>query len=326
MSLTLETREKQKPIILIYGNNPLVPLLLEEYSKEFKIAYVVELEQTEKRKDFYRIPRANVQFVKNLEEKIDYAVIFLSKKEDKNLIPSFMEKISNDGTRTAVIINVENLEDFYDVLLEYKNISPLKFLFLGDVYSENPSFNIGHKLFKIIQQAISEKSIRISQDFEPIFAIYYRDAILGINQTLFGPKKTDKFYYLFYSEPQSINSLAYILHRVEPDLEIHYQESLPAGRQGFLIVNFKIRLNPMQYIRQRVNALGLRIEKIVKFVCFFWPKKCLIYPQYRIPIIDCKYWFKILRDSYRLFRNCLLNNLKQFMPDIKRRVFRINIP
>src|SRR3989344_3672609 len=172
MSLTLETREKQKPIILIYGNNPLVPLLLEEYSKEFKIAYVVELEQTEKRKDFYRIPRANVQFVKNLEEKIDYAVIFLSKKEDKNLIPSFMEKISNDGTRTAVIINVENLEDFYDVLLEYKNISPLKFLFLGDVYSENPSFNIGHKLFKIIQQAISEKSIRISQDFEPIFAIY----------------------------------------------------------------------------------------------------------------------------------------------------------
>src|SRR3989338_347036 len=231
MSLTLETREKQKPIILIYCNNPLVPLLLEEYSKEFKIAYVGELEQTEKRKDFYRIPRANVQFVKNLEEKIDYAVIFLSKKEDKNLIPSFMEKISNDGTRTAVIINVENLEDFYDVLLEYKNISPLKFLFLGDVYSENPSFNIGHKLFKIIQQAISEKSIRISQDFEPIFAIYYRDAILGINQTLFGPKKTDKFYYLFYSEPQSINSLAYILHRVEPDLEIHYQESLPAGRQ-----------------------------------------------------------------------------------------------
>ena len=59
MSLTLEIHEKQKPIILIYGDNPLIPYLLDEYSGEFKIAYIGTIEQIEQGDDFYRIPKTN---------------------------------------------------------------------------------------------------------------------------------------------------------------------------------------------------------------------------------------------------------------------------
>ncbi|OGH18392.1 MAG: hypothetical protein A2868_02275 [Candidatus Levybacteria bacterium RIFCSPHIGHO2_01_FULL_40_15b] len=224
-NLTLEIHEKQKPIILVYGDNPLIPYLLDEYSRKLKIAYVGVLEQIEQGDDFYRIPKTNARWVKSLEEKLDYAVIFLSEKDDKAIIPSFLEKISNDGTRAAIIINIKNLENFYDVLLEYKKIPSLKFLFIGDVYSESPSFNVTSQTFKIVRKAISTHSITVSHDLEPVFIIYYKDTIVGINQVLFGKKKNDIFYYLFYSEPQTVNSIAYILRRIEPDLEIHYQES-----------------------------------------------------------------------------------------------------
>lgn len=228
-NLTLEIHEKQKPIILVYGDNPLIPYLLDEYSREFKIAYVGVLEQIERGDDFYRIPKTNARWVKSLEEKLDYALIFLSEKDDKAIIPSFLEKISNDGTHAAIIINIENLENFYDVLLEYKKIPFLKFLFIGDVYSQNPPFSLKSRVSKIVQRTIAERSITISEDLEPIFTIYYKDAIAGINQTLFGPAPPNSprgtFYYLFYSEPQTVNSIAYILRRFEHNLEIHYGES-----------------------------------------------------------------------------------------------------
>ena len=260
MSLTLEIREKQKPIILIYGDDPLIPYLLNEYSREFKIAYVGVLEQIEQGDDFYRIPKTNAKWVKSLEEKLDYAVIFLSEKDDKAIIPSFLEKISNDGTRAAIIINIKNLENFYDVLLEYKKIPSLKFLFIGDVYSESPPQSEKSPVAKIIMRAQATRSITIPQNLEPVFTIYYKDAISGINQILLGPgstsaslggststpsprgeagyrtvtgeagtslsasKRKETFYYLFYSEPQTVNSIAYILRRFEHDLEIHYGE------------------------------------------------------------------------------------------------------
>ena len=244
-NLTFEIQEKQKPIILIYGDNPLIPYLLDEYSREFKIAYVGVLEPIEQGDDFYRIPKTNARWVKSLEEKLDYAVIFLSEKDDKAIIPSFLEKISDDGTQAAIIINIKNLENFYDVLLEYKKIPSLKFLFIGDVYSESPPLNEGSPVAKIIIRARATRSITIPQNLEPVFTIYYKDAISGINQVLFVPaspraslgesrraslgghKKTETFYYLFYSEPQTVNSIAYILGRFEQDLEIHYGEPRP---------------------------------------------------------------------------------------------------
>jgi len=235
MSLTLEIHEKQKPIILIYGDNPLIPYLLDEYSGEFKIAYIGTIEQIEQGDDFYRIPKANAKWVMRLEEKFDYALIFLSEKDDKTIIPSFLEKISNDGTRAAIIINIKNLENFYDVLLEYKKIPSLKFLFIGDVYSESPPQSETSPVAKIIMRAQFTRSITIPQNLEPVFTIYYKDAISGINQILFGqsrlalgeagPQKKEAFYYLFYSEPQTVNSIVYILRRFEHDLEIHYEES-----------------------------------------------------------------------------------------------------
>src|SRR3989344_3520899 len=187
MSLTLEIHEKQKPIILIYGDNPLIPYLLDEYSGEFKIAYIGTIEQIEQGDDFYRIPKANAKWVMRLEEKFDYALIFLSEKDDKTIIPSFLEKISNDGTRAAIIINIKNLENFYDVLLEYKKILSLKFLFIGDVYSESPPQSETSPVAKIIMRAQATRSITIPQNLEPVFTIYYKDAISGINQILFPP-------------------------------------------------------------------------------------------------------------------------------------------
>ncbi len=230
-NLTLETQEKQKPIIFIYGDNLLITHLLDQYSKDFKIAYIGDLEFDVK-EDFYRIPKTNAKFVKDLEEKMDYAVIFLSDVDKKNL-PQIFDKIEHDHTKTTVLADIHEVEKFYDIILEYKKLTSLNFLFLGDIYAEQGDYS-DSKIAGEIQNARSKAVVTVTEsDLTPIFPIYLKDAVSGINQILFGPKTNTRFFYLFYSQPQTFISAAHILKRVVHDLEIKYQDKAEKDEKSF---------------------------------------------------------------------------------------------
>ena len=230
--LSIETSEKEKPIALVAGNsNPLIKFLLDRLSQEFKIAFVsssnIETGQnsTDNSNDFYRINPDSAYLVKNLEEKIDYAVIFLEEEQNRRYLPHLFEKLIEDHTKTIIIVDVSRVEEFYDVILEYKKSANFYFLLLGDIYGEHEPSTFNSEISKSIDQAIKEhRLILTGNDLSPIFPIYYQDALTGISQIMLGPAKGQKFYYLFYSHPQTYISLIHVLSRVEPDLEIQYAQ------------------------------------------------------------------------------------------------------
>lgn len=227
--LTLETHDREKPIILVAGTNVLINVWLEKTKEEFKIALISDDENvkaaTVQNDSFYRIRTDSAYLIKNLEEKIDYAVIFLENSEQRKYLPHVFEKASLDKTKTLVIISVQDSEKFTDVILEYKQDPNIYFAFLGDLYSEKEKRAANIDISSIIYQAIKDKTIIINgSDQTPIFPIYYEDALTAINTILLGDIKSQKFYYLFYSRPQTIVSATHILKRVEPDLEIKYED------------------------------------------------------------------------------------------------------
>ncbi len=224
--LALETRDREKPLLLVAGKSQLTSYLIEKSSDDFKIAYLSDEQiptSVAGSEHFYRIGKDSAHLIASLEEKIDYAVIFLESTSDKDFLPALFEKLSSDNTKTAVMIPVQKTDVFVDVMLEYKKNPSFYFLILGDVYSESGSDQ--EVISGLIKNAITNHIVKLTgDDLTPIFPIYLEDALTGINQVLLGPSKRQKFYWLFYSHPQTIISATHILKRVESDLEIQYED------------------------------------------------------------------------------------------------------
>ncbi|HVT00786.1 MAG TPA: DUF4012 domain-containing protein [Patescibacteria group bacterium] len=226
-TLIVESGTREKPILLIAGTNPLISYLIKSSQPDFKIALVSEADFAKdyQGSDLYHIRRDSAHLVKSLEEKIDYAVIFLDNAGDKDYIVDILDKLESDNTKTAVIIPTQTTDELTDIMLTYKKVSNFHFLFLGDVYSEEKNLSLGFDVAGLIGNSLTNHTVVMTgNDLLAIFPIYYKDAIEGIFHVILGPHKSQKFYYLFYSHPQTLISAIHILKRVEPDLEIQFRD------------------------------------------------------------------------------------------------------
>lgn len=305
--LILETREKEKPIILIAGDdNPLIPFLFDALGKQFKMAIISDSPGPQG-ENIYRIRPDSALLIKDLEEKIDYALIALSEKTNRKYLPGIFEKLTYDQAKVAVIINIREAELFFDVILEYNKLSSFYFLFLGDLYSEKVGEGPESEILRIIQKAIKNKSITFAgNDLQPIFPIYYKDALEAVSQILFSPPKKQKFYYLFYSHPQTVISAAHIIKRVENDLEIQYEERQNFGKdeksaeEQERLIQSKIVTSPSY-----LDKYFIGFEKSLRFFqarTFEEEKKEVIAPREIIPKgRDIKFLGKAIFISIFLF-------------------------
>ncbi|PIT89020.1 MAG: hypothetical protein COU27_02540 [Candidatus Levybacteria bacterium CG10_big_fil_rev_8_21_14_0_10_36_7] len=224
--LSLETSDKHKPTILIFPDkNPLSDILISYYEGDFKIIEVTNKEGDEKKSDYFRISPESSHLIKNLDEVIDYAVIFLGEAGGKQNVIDIVEKLTIDKTKTVFVVGIEQIEVFYDLIIELKNNKSFSFLIQGDIFSiEKNSFS-NSNLSKIIQTALTNQSILIIDDnLESIFPIHFKDAVNGINQVLFSKSLQERAYYLFYNHPQTLLSVAHLLKRVEPELELKFSD------------------------------------------------------------------------------------------------------
>ncbi|HVZ66820.1 MAG TPA: DUF4012 domain-containing protein [Patescibacteria group bacterium] len=272
-TLIIESDTREKPILLIAGSNPLIPSLIEESQKDFKIALVSEenLGESYQGEDLYHIRKDSAHLVKSLEEKIDYAVIFLDQGEDKNYIVNILDKLESDGSKTAVIINTQKVDTFSDIILTYKRVSNFHFLFLGDVYSESKNLSQGFDVAGLIGNSLTNHTVVMTgNDLLAIFPIYYKDAIEGIFNVILGPKKTQKYFYLFYSHPQTLISAIHILKRVEPDLEIQFKDSEAEDSKALshdeigALIKTKTLTDPI-YLDKYFEGFEKSIDKFVNY-------------------------------------------------------------
>jgi hypothetical protein len=224
--LSIETSDREKPIMLLTGEkNSLARFIIHEYNRDFTIAYITNSQATKDTQDnIYRIRFDAAELLKNLEEKIEYAIVFLD-AETKKQVPYIFEKLQKDKTKTAVIIDISEVETYKNVITHYKTLSNFFFIFLGDVYSENPAFNPSSPMGKLFEDMVHEKRITLTGgDMKPAFPIYYKDALTGINQVILGRGSKQKSYFLFYSHPQTYIAAVQIIEKAVPEVEISYTE------------------------------------------------------------------------------------------------------
>lgn len=224
--LSLETYDREKPILLLAGDkNPLVQLIIRDYVNEFTIAYITDSPKPkEYSENIYRIRHDAAELLKNLEEKVEYAIVFLEEENIKH-IGHIFEKLKLDKTKTAVVVDIRENDHFSEQIYAYKKLDNFYYIFLGDTYSHDPEYNPRSDTAQFIEGAIKDKKVILTGgDLKPIFPIYYKDALAGINQIILGKGSKQKSYFLFYNHPQTYISAVQIMERMMPDIQISYTE------------------------------------------------------------------------------------------------------
>lgn len=271
----VETQEKEQPLILLFGENPLIPPLIKAYKKDFKLILVAKSSDfIGNSKNLYQINPFSSHLVLKLKEEIDYAVLFLEKQDIKINLANFLSKFEQDKTRVVCIIPINSLNGFYDLILDLKKKNNIFFLILGDLFGKDEK-NIHSSVSEIIEKAFETKIIKLSgNELSPIFPISVGDTIKGINQVLFGTSKS-KLYYLFYEHPQTLISAVHLLKRVEPELEIRIeeekiieQEQSPSHEKVEQQIKTKLQIKPeflngnLLGFERSVNELFEKQEKV----------------------------------------------------------------
>lgn len=310
-TLTVETHDPEKSILFIVGEtNPLIPYLVEKYQKDFKIALVSSKTPATLGEGVFHVNSQNAALIKNLKEKIEYAIVFLQDSKVKDYIGPIFEKFAEDQTKTAIICAIERFEEFYDVANAVKKATSFYFLFEGDVYSEIPHFGISFTA-KLIDDAIHKKEVALAgNDLQPIFPIYYKDAIDQITQILLGPAKRKQYYFLFYEHPQTIISAVHIIERIEPDLKITYRES-PAERFGDLSM---LEAEIEEKLGEKPVFLSQSSDGFENSIKHFITRGPIIEPEEKPSIINApKKIYKSRKRSFNFISTALLVALLLFV-------------
>jgi len=221
--LLLETANKNVPVFLLCGNNTTVTnFLLQEYEKDFKIAHITNISSDATRDTYYRILPESSYLINKLEDKIEYAVIFLEEEKDKIVLQSILPKLERDQTKTLILIPLTKRGDFYDIILELKKKEFIKFGFLADIFGQKIPLS-NSNISKIIQNAILKSAVSLPEDTgSSEFCISDNDFLTGINHILFSHNSTKQFFYLLYEHPQTYTSIVHLLSRVEPGLAVDF--------------------------------------------------------------------------------------------------------
>lgn len=226
-SIEVITADEGKPFLFLYGEtHPLFFPFIKKHNENLKFMILTEGVANSFdsiNNNIYLIKTSQIDLFLAIKETISYAVFFLQNEKDINYFSSIVKKLEKDKTRIALVVPIRNISIFYNILLEFKAKKNITILFIGDLYGQTIP-NDASLVSSLIHSALSKKSIQLSgNDLYGIFPISDSDAINGITHAIFGSKRKDNYYYLFYIHPQTFVSAVHLLRRVEPDLEIQFE-------------------------------------------------------------------------------------------------------
>lgn len=214
----IDIAEKQKPNILVCGNNFFSEFICLNLAKSSEMILI-------NNKTHY-INSNNLMILKdqkdlrNINGKIDYSIIFL---EDNKILSELLEKVKKDNSKTIIIIDIRKVNNYYNVIQNLTDKDNFYIVLLGDLFGKNVDSKTSSAA-KIIQIVKQRKPISLlGNELLPIFPVSLEDAFKGISHILFGNIKKVKVFYLFYKYPSTLISSLLLLKRIEPDLEISYE-------------------------------------------------------------------------------------------------------
>ncbi len=225
--LDIEENESSRPLLCVFGEEPhILEPFIRENSSKFRIILVANkrLPFLEDYPDIYFLTYKNAELLPKLQEKLDYALIFLKASHTSEQLLPLAEKVSNDRSQTLIVTRPEELHSLQLMLQRMKEIPTTRFSLLGEVLTvKRKSEGI---LSKIIENAIINGQIRlVGNESFSVFGITERDALYGISRILFGNFRREAMHFLFYKHPETILESAHLIARVEPDVKILFSDT-----------------------------------------------------------------------------------------------------
>ncbi len=224
-SLTIETADKEKPVLLLFGKNPLIDIIINNFKDEFKIAFITANELSEEEIGaVYKINPNSSYLLKELEEKIGYSVFLIGDNDDLKLLRQLAPVFIKDKTKALILFSVRDTVKHISELDFLLKIEGIQIGFLGDLFGAEIPI-LFSDVSQLIHSATTRKVVIMTgDDLRPIFPISDNDALSGVRHILFGTTKKNKLFYLFYQHPQTIISAIHLIKRREPDLSIEFKD------------------------------------------------------------------------------------------------------
>lgn len=267
---TTEAFDKERPLIFLYGDSPLIPPLIHKYQDEFKIVVLA----AEKNPDWnashlYHISTSSSYLIDKLVEKLHYGIFIIGSKKDSHYLPHILKKAEKDNTKMAILIPYTLIEVYKDFITRYKDKYTISFFILGELFGDSIPHSYSRSS-KIIRKAIINKKMPLTeQDHNSLYPISQTDSIRIINHVLFSKNKSHNFFYLFYKTPASYAEALHLLKRVEPDMEITIDRAHEAQNEVVSRKTLEDQIKKTffvipEYLDQYVEGFEKSVEKLDK--------------------------------------------------------------
>ncbi|HRN96681.1 MAG TPA: hypothetical protein PLD54_04500, partial [Candidatus Levybacteria bacterium] len=227
-----------RPLFLVSGSLPhITRSFIATLTDDFKLIILNNPHKYPATENLFQVYTTALGTIKNLAEKLDYAVFFLNTTEDKKILEQLLPKLEKDTPRTIILLPVERFSDFSDILLATKHIPSVSFALIGNIFGSNIPPAVS-QMSQLVYTALTQKTAGfIGNELVSVYPISKNDVLIGIPYLLFSKEKQERVFFFFYEHPQTIISAIHVLKRIEPDLQIlpdaHPSEfpHLPAHRQ-----------------------------------------------------------------------------------------------
>lgn len=222
--LDVETQETKKPVLLLFGNNPIISLCVDTFKNAARIAIVKEDALSDSEKEYaYKIRPESTYLLSQLEEKIHYAVLFALSEKDIKVVTEIVRSIEKHQGKIILLVPARELETLVKYLKGFID-SNIIICLLGDLFGKTIPVSFS-PVSKLIHDAtVNKKAYFTGDDLSSIYPISSSDALSALNTILFSSQKSSETYYLFYRHPQTIISAVHLIRRHEIDLSIEFLE------------------------------------------------------------------------------------------------------
>jgi hypothetical protein len=207
---------------LEYISHPFIRSIIDE----FKLIVLNNPQTYTANENLFQVHTTAANIITKLSERIEYAVFFISSKEDKKILENLVPKLEKDHPKTLILFPVKDYDLYSDILILLKGVPTIMFGLIGEVFGNSLPTSSSY-ISAVINQAIKEKTIGfMGNELVPVFPISQADALKAIAYLLFSRQKSERVYFLFYEHPQTLISTIHILKRIEPDLQITQDTTL----------------------------------------------------------------------------------------------------
>lgn len=226
---SVEHSKSDSPLLLLYGlPHPLAVIFLRQLDPTLQIVVIKkhkhEIFNHENTNNLYVVEKEDAHRLSHIKEKFSYGFMLLEEPKDTEHLSELFTKLDKDKAKTLFLIPATKLLQFEDLFITLRKYKSFSFGILGELFGKNVPVDFS-AASKIVQNAIQNKYVELSSNgLTSVYPISEEDCLSLVNLLIFGYHKRERFFLLFYEQPQTLTACVHLLRRVEPDLELRLND------------------------------------------------------------------------------------------------------